>query len=259
MDITLLLLQLPGFGISKVKNFINSNSLFLEDEKYLKHYIRAETGKSMDFYLDRVKAIKENCYNLGVTIVKVEESRILYSPLILYLKGDERLLLVEKKLAVVGTRTPSRRSALYGKKFVSHAIKYGWTTVSGLARGCDTICHKESISCGGRTIAVIPGGYNKNIAPWLVERGLIISEYPPGSIIKKYRCVERNRIITGLSKGLYVIETKEGGGSEHSIRFAYRSNLPISYSSGFKSITKYGANKIENINQFDQYLKKCIK
>lgn len=259
MNKILLLQQLPGFGTIKVKNFLYYNNIFLDDDDYIKNYIERYTGKHLDFYIDKVKRIENKCASLNVKIVKIDKSTIIDYPLILYIKGDENILSHKKILGVVGTREPSNRGLELGRKFIEFAVNDNWITISGLAKGCDTLCHRVSINCGGKTIAVIPSGYNKNIAPWLLESGIIISEYPPGTNTKKYRCIKRNRIITGLSKGLYVIESQKGGGSEHSIKFAYKGQIPIAYNIGFNGIEVYGAYNIKNCEQFDLYLKKCIK
>lgn len=258
MDRILLLQSLPGFGLKKIHNFFKENSFFLEDEEYIKYFVEAATGKKIEFYLGKVERLKDRCLELGVEII-IPDFKIINSPLILYLKGDKTLLQKRKLMAVVGTREPSIDGINLGIKYVERIISQGWITVSGLARGCDTLCHRESIRNNGQTIAVIPGGYNKNLAPWILDSGLIISEYPPGSTIKKYRCIKRNRIITGLSRGLFIIESKRGGGSEHSIKYAWKAGIPIAYGLGFKGISKYDAKKIENTTQFDQYLEKCIK
>lgn len=258
MEKILLLQQLPGFGLLTIKKFLIENSFLIDDDEFIKKYIESYTGKTLNHYKDKVKRILDNCDYLQIKILKVEKSKIVNAPLLLFIKGDEILLLQNKLLGVVGTRSPSERGIRIGSEIIEYLIQSGWVTVSGLARGCDTLCHRMSVNGGGRTIAVIPSGYNSDIAPWVLDSGVILSEYPPGTQIKKYRCIERNRIITGLSKGLYVIESTKGGGSEHSIKYAHKGQIPISYSIGFNGINNYGAVKVENKYEFDQYLKKCI-
>ncbi|MGL1893271.1 MAG: DNA-protecting protein DprA [Spirochaetaceae bacterium] len=254
MDKILLLQAIPGFGLVRIKKFIFDNRNFMSDTDFFYYLIKKETGNSYCSYMDEVKRIKENCFKLGMKIIPCEFSNIIDSPLLFYIKGEQNLLNSKKLLAVVGTRTPCARGCNIGKRIVTRAVKNSWIIVSGLANGCDSLAHKTTVELFGKTIAVIPMGYNENIAPWVLDNGLILSEYPPYTCIKKFRCINRNRIITGLSNGLFVIESQAGGGSEHSIKFAFKEQKPIAYGIGFKGIAKYNAINIKNIREFDQFL-----
>lgn len=259
MDKILLLQTLPGYGLQRIKKFLEINSLFLEDDKYFYKLLSRDIDRPIQYYIDKVNRIKQSCDELGVKIVPCLSPKIVDSPLLLYIKGDWKLLNEDRILGVIGTRRPSRAYIELGRDLTKWAVRCGWITISGLALGCDTIAYKETIRCGGKTIAVIPKGYQKNLAPEIINSGgLIVSEYPPNSPIKKYRCIKRNRILTGYSKALYVIESNKGGGSEISLNYAYKKSLPVAYSSGFSGIKKYGATKVKSCNEFDLFLKKCI-
>ncbi|OQY39134.1 MAG: hypothetical protein B6229_04450 [Spirochaetaceae bacterium 4572_7] len=254
MDKILLLLLIPGFGRSRVKQFIYDNPLLLEDDDYFNYMISKSLDLPISIYRDSVDRLKDKCKKLGVEIRVCKKKSIIDTPLILYLKGDSHLLDSRKLLGVVGTRTPRVKSQIIGEELVAYSVKQGWVTVSGLAKGCDTLAHRVTVKNEGATIAVLPMGYRKSLAPWILDKGLFVSEYPPGEDVRKYKCVNRNRIITGLSKGLYVIESGKGGGSEHSIKYAKKGGIPISYSFGFNGIEEYGAVKVTQKDEFDLFL-----
>lgn len=259
MDKILLLMQLPGFGIKRVKEFLVRNSLILDDDDFFKYLVSKEVSGGVSAYYDIVKRIKENCFNLGVEIIKCNNNNIINYPPILFLKGCRSLLNSNKILGVVGTRSPSADGKKIDKKMVSIAFGSGWTIISGLAKGCDTLAHRECVKRGGRTIAVLPMGYNKTIAPWILEsKGLFLSEYPPFTPVKKFRCVNRNRIITGFSKGLYVIESSKTGGTIHSLRFASKNSIPIGFSYGFRGIENFKGQRIRSVLDMSNFLEKII-
>lgn len=141
-------------------------------------------------------------------------------PAQLYLRGDASLLQWEPKVAVIGTRTPSD----YGQDLalcVSRDLAAaGCCVVSGLARGIDGLAHQAALEAGGKTIAVLGTGIdhlypheNKKLAHAIIQRGLIISEYPEGSPVRNYQWADRNRIISGLVRGVIIIEAAEKSGT----------------------------------------------
>ncbi|MFC1625176.1 DNA-processing protein DprA [Patescibacteria group bacterium] len=141
------------------------------------------------------------------------------APIILYVKG-KLLDKDEKSIAVVGTR----RNTLYGetitRSFTKDLVKSGFTIVSGLARGIDTLAHKTAIEQKGRTIAVLGCGLdqvyppeNTGLSEEIVKNGAVISEYPLGYQIKASNFVSRNRIISGISKATLVIEGAQKSGT----------------------------------------------
>jgi DNA processing protein len=140
------------------------------------------------------------------------------APKQLYILGD---LGDEPKVAIVGSRTPTS----YGKQvtydFAYELARAGVTVVSGLANGIDTEAHRGAIDGGGKTIAVMAGGLdriyppsNRNLAVKILETGgAIVSEYPEKTDTLKFRFLERNRIISGLSLGTVVTEASIKSGS----------------------------------------------
>ncbi|MFL6559129.1 MAG: DNA-processing protein DprA, partial [Bacillus sp. (in: firmicutes)] len=145
---------------------------------------------------------------------------IYQPPWALFAKGDLSLLEKEPKLAVVG----SRQATQYGKNAIRlifpGLIEQGVLIVSGLARGVDALAHEYAIKNGGKTIAVIAGGFyhiypkeNMTLALAMMENQLVLSEYPPDTKPLRWHFPSRNRIISGLSKGTLIIEAKRKSGS----------------------------------------------
>lgn len=159
--------------------------------------------------------------------------KIYDPPVLLFVKG-EIIKEDEQSIGVIGTRNPTE----YGKKstelFVSQLIDYNFTIVSGLARGIDTIAHSTSIKYKGRTIAVLGSGLdviypfeNKKLADSITENGAIISEYPFGTKPDAGNFPRRNRIISGLSLGVLIIETDITGGAMITGKYAIEQNREV--------------------------------
>lgn len=139
------------------------------------------------------------------------------------------------KLGVVGTR----RATIYGKsvteKITKELIKYKIGIVSGLALGIDTFAHHTTADFGGETIAVLGSGIdnifpsiNKKLAEKIINNnGAIISEYPINTPPLKHHFPARNRIISGLSQGVLVVEAPEKSGALITARFALDQNRDV--------------------------------
>jgi len=147
-------------------------------------------------------------------------------PPVLYLRGAIRPA-DELAIAVVG----SRRAGPYGLRMTRHLvaglIRRGVTVISGLARGIDTEAHRTALECGGRTIAVLGSGIdviypreNRELAGRIVERGAIVSEFAPGTTPEPGFFPRRNRIISGLSLGVVIVEAHRRSGALITARFA---------------------------------------
>ena len=147
-------------------------------------------------------------------------------PLVLYCKGDIDLLKTDC-IAVVGTRNCTRYGIDVTKQFTQVLAKNNMTIVSGLAMGVDTCAHESCLEVGGKTIAVLAGGFhqlypasNYNLAQRIVETGLLISEYKPNEEANRYNFPIRNRIIAGLSKGVLITEAGEKSGAMYTKEYA---------------------------------------
>jgi DNA processing protein len=157
------------------------------------------------------------------------------SPPVLYVLG-EIMPQDSFAIAIVGTRrvTPYGRAST--AQLSSELAQAGITITSGLARGVDTIAHTTSIESGGRTLAVLGSGVdiiyppeNKTLARRIVDEGCgaIISEYPLGTLPDAINFPPRNRIISGLSLGVLVVEAGERSGALITVSFALEQNRDV--------------------------------
>lgn len=141
-------------------------------------------------------------------------------PYVLYAKGDINLLKKTKTISVIGTRTPTINGRKKVEHFVKPLVKNNWLIVSGMARGIDSFAHQFALKSNGNTISVLGSGFNhiypkenKQLFYEIKNKGLVISEYPPHFKPQRYYFPERNRIISGLTKGTIVIESGERSGT----------------------------------------------
>ncbi len=151
-------------------------------------------------------------------------------PICLYVKGKiERFNFSQNYcIAVVGTRKPTSYGQQIAQKFVSELTSSGFVIVSGMALGIDTIAHTSALEARGKTIAVLGCGVdivypqsNLTLYRKIIENdGLVISEFPPGHFVLKGLFISRNRIISGLSRGVLVVEGAADSGALITARFA---------------------------------------
>jgi len=172
-------------------------------------------------------------------------------PPILYVKGS-LLPNDEWCLAVVGTR----RSTVYGRQaaeeIVTDLARNKITIVSGLARGIDSIAHKSALEAGGRTIAVFGCGLDTvypaehaSLARDIIANGALISEFPLGTEPRKENFPLRNRIMSGLSLGVLVVEAGETSGAMITARLALEQNREVFAVPGsILSATSRGTNHL---------------
>ncbi|MDD5040600.1 MAG: DNA-processing protein DprA [Patescibacteria group bacterium] len=177
----------------------------------------------------------------------------IYSPpAVLYVKGSlpERSCVL---LAVVGTRKTSTYGRSITPRIVYDLASSGMTIVSGLALGIDALAHQSAIDAGGRTLAVLGCGLdamyprsNAALAEKIIETGgALLSEYPPGTLPLKQNFPARNRIISGLSRGVLVIEGGDDSGSLITAQFALDQNRDVFAVPGnVSNETSRGPNKL---------------
>ncbi len=154
-------------------------------------------------------------------------------PPVIYVRGS---LLPEEEwyLAVVGTR----RATVYGRQvteeIVADLARSKITIVSGLAKGIDSIAHRSALEAGGRSIAVFASGLdivypseNANLARSIIEHGALISEYPLGTKPRAENFPRRNRIMSGLSLGVLIVEADETSGAMITTHLALEQNREV--------------------------------
>ncbi len=158
-------------------------------------------------------------------------SKISDPPVLLHIKGNIEILKKDC-IAIVGTRKPSEFGRNQAKEIGVNFAKEGYVVVSGLAEGIDSAAHMGTLEANGLTIAVLAHGLdmlypakNKQLAETILNNnGALISEYPLGTRIFRNYFVDRDRIQSGLSLGVFVIETGIKGGTMHTVRFCEKQN-----------------------------------
>ena len=159
--------------------------------------------------------------------------RIYDAPLFLFCKG-EQIGPDERAVAVVGTRMPSDYGRKAAAMLAQELADAGLTTVSGLALGIDTVAHAVSLSCGGRTVAVLGSGLaniypasNRRLAAQISEHGCVLSELPLDALPDAVNFPRRNRIISGLSAATIVVESGVKGGAMITAELALDQNKDV--------------------------------
>ncbi|MBU6386538.1 MAG: DNA-processing protein DprA [Planctomycetes bacterium] len=172
-------------------------------------------------------------------------------PLVLYLQGEFR---PDDALAVgmVGTRHATAYGRYMAERLTRGLCGYGCTIVSGLARGIDGVCHRKALECGGRTIAVLGSSLTEiyppehaDLASNIRNHGVLLSETPPLAKPKAGVFPQRNRIISGLSLGVVVVEAAERSGSLITARHAGEQGRDVFAVPGQASApTSRGSNRL---------------
>ncbi|MCM8781046.1 MAG: DNA-processing protein DprA [Candidatus Omnitrophica bacterium] len=195
-------------------------------------------------------------YNLQV--ITLDDNRYPQSlkqipdpPIVLYVKG--RLKDSDcSSIAIVG----SRRASFYGleqaRDFAYSLSKQGFTIISGLARGIDTQAHKGALAAGGRTIAIMGSGFkymypteNRNLAEEISENGAVISEFPIETKPLRQNFPRRNRVISGLSLGVLVVEAAQNSGALITVDFALEQGREVFALPGkVDSLNSFGTNNL---------------
>lgn len=202
-----------------------------------------------------------------------EKLRNIYDPpLVLYAKGNINLLN-KLGIAVVGCRLSTDYGNNISTQFSYILSKYNINVISGLAKGIDTSSHLGALKANGNTIAVIGSGLdiiypneNKYLFTEIIEKGgLIISEYVPGTKPIPKNFPQRNRIISGISNGVLIVEAKEKSGSLITAEFALEQgkevyaipgNINCKNSMGTNELIKQGAKMVTSVSEIlEDFLK----
>ena len=184
-------------------------------------------------------------------------------PVILFARGNIELLQ-DLTIGVVGTRRPTPYGLAAAERLSADLAQAGMTIVSGMARGIDSTAHRAALSVNGRTIAVLGCGAdivypseNRRLAADIVAKGLIVSEFPMGSVAFPQNFPIRNRIISGMCSGLLVVEGAQYSGSAITAKlaldqgrevFAVPGNITSKMSWGPNLLIKQGAKLVQDWN-----------
>lgn len=242
------LLKVEGIGKEIANNIINS-----KNEKIINYHIKYMQENNID-----IIHINENTYPQNL-------KQIYDAPTSIYIKGNKDILN-NPNIGIVGCRECTDYGKKSAKYFAYNLSKQNINIVSGLAKGVDSYAHLGCLStyyenknsgkftlCCGKTIAVVGNGLdtiypkeNIEIAKKIIESGgAIISEYPCGTKPDKMNFPARNRIISGISSGIIVVEAKEKSGTLITVDFALQQGRDVFVVPGnINSINSVGTNDL---------------
>ena len=221
--------------------------------------------EEMDWH--KVERIEKWCKENGVQVLgkwspsyPEKLKRLEDPPVAIYLWGEAAF--PEPSIAVVGTRKPSNYGREVTSRLSRELAEAGFTIISGLARGLDSVAHQAALEVGGKTIAVLGSGFehiyppeNRKLALKILESGGLISEYPPETSPKQWYFPARNRIIAALSDGVVVTEAGESSGALITCDFALDLGVEVyavpgsvlsAQSKGCHRLIKEGAKLVES-------------
>lgn len=166
-------------------------------------------------------------------------------PVLIYVRGNLKPVSEKVCVAVIGTRKPSEYGQKWAERLGAYLARNGFGVISGLALGCDAAGHEGCLKEKGYTLAVLANGLDKlypaSNRPLgeriLASGGCIISEYAPGVTPRKNFFVDRDRLQSGLSKGIIVVETDIKGGTMHTVGYALKQERNVAC---LKHPEKYG-------------------
>ncbi|MCM1545308.1 MAG: DNA-processing protein DprA [Ruminococcus sp.] len=209
--------------------------------------------------LSYAESMLRQCDERRINIVTPEDEsypnalkRIMDFPAVLYVRGDMSCINQNLVLGVIGTRHPSAYGEQACEKIVRGLAKESTVIVSGGALGIDSISHRCTIESDGKTILVMGCGHdtdylreNDELRMLVEQNGAVITEYPPLTKASLFSFPKRNRIISGLSKGIVVIEAGEKSGTLNTAKHAENQGRDIFAVPGdIESEAYSGSNKL---------------
>ena len=190
-------------------------------------------------------------------------------PAALFVEGDPNVLW-QPQIAVIGSRNPTTGGRENALDFSSELSRQGLTITSGMASGIDSCAHMAALNAGGLTVAVTGTGLDRvypassrQLAQKIRQHGVLVSEFPPGTGAKRSHFPSRNRIISGLSLGVLVIEAGLNSGTLITARmagnqgrdvFALPGSIHNPMSKGCHRLIRDGARLVENVAQIMEEL-----
>ena len=233
-------------------------------------------GPDFEFAKRQMEIVEKRGFKLMNYLSPEYPSRLkmIYAPpTFLYVKGDLKES-DDRAVAMVGSRQATHYGRTMAENVARELAQSGITVVSGFARGVDTISHKAALSAGGRTIAVLGCGLdviypsqNTSLYKAIPENGAIVSEFPCGTQPEGPNFPRRNRIISGLSLGVVIVEAGKRSGAlltaKHALDqnrevFAIPGNITSITSSGTNTLLKQGAHLVTSATDVLSELKFMI-
>ncbi len=251
----LLLSRIPGVGVTRLRallaRFPSIDNILNAPVSELARTpnIGTSTAESISKFLhspDRLKAEAdierqfEHLETLNASLITILDDgyptrlkEIYDAPIYLFVRGSLTSQDV-RSLAVIGTRYPTDYGKNVTKKFATAFAQHGFTVISGLAIGIDSVAHRAALDAGGRTVAVLGNGVDTiytdpkgSLYPRILEHGAIISEEWLGTAPIAENFPKRNRIISGLSLGVLIVESDHKGGAMITAKYAIEQNRDI--------------------------------
>jgi len=221
------------------------------DERSVNSIMDMRPRISLDAEWEKLKQYNVNVVTCKDSGYPARLKEVDNHPPLLYIRGsliDED----ECSIAVVGTRRVSAYGRQVAEEITADLSRAKVTVVSGLARGVDYVAHQSAIMAKGRTIAVMPCGLDVvypgehvDLAQRVIEHGALVSEFPLGSRPKADHFPQRNRIMSGMSLGVLVIESGERSGALITAHLAAEQNREVFAVPGsIYSPTSKGPNKL---------------
>jgi len=267
--------------LSSIENFFTNPPDSIELRNNKKYSRISEKIKSINEFYSKInftayKGEIKRLENSGVNLIPFNSEKypiklkdIPNPPFLLYHKG--KLMNFNHCVAIVGTRNLSHYGHKRAREISGIIAKNGYTIVSGLARGTDTEAHCGALDVGGKTIAVLAGHIedifpkeNLKLASDIIESGAILSEISTMGLTHKGRFIERNRITSGISECLIVIESNGSGGTYHQVNWAIEQGRKVfvmkpldtdkQANQGFIEFIKLGAMPFDSLDVILNFL-----
>lgn len=235
----------PGLGNKKIATLYRFNPSMEHQDftntavgKIIKNASLIERLLQPDYWSalrDKAEALILQHEKAGIQVLSIADEQypallrtIEDPPALLYGKGQMDTLGLWKSVAIIGTRHPTAKGLLIARKIAEQFARRGFVIISGLAEGIDGANHQGALIANGRTIAVMAGSLDtiypekhRSLANEILQSGgALVSEMPLGSVMHRGNFVQRDRIQSGLSLGICVIQTDTDGGSMHTVRSA---------------------------------------
>ena len=256
--------------LSLLERFGTPEQVYFADKKTLETAENlSEPGLAslMDKDVSEAREILERCKDRGIRIMTMGDAvypgrlRNIYDPpLVLYVAGDLPDIDDEAAIAIAGTRKCTPYGIKTAERFGYEIAAAGGLVGSGLAHGIDTAGARGALKAGGRVLGVLGTAIdvvypaeNRDIFRRVTERGALISEYPPGAITQRSNFPMRNRIMSGVSVGVTIIEAPGGSGALITAAraleqgrdvFAVPGNVDAPSCAGSNSLLREGAEAV---------------
>ena len=182
---------------------------------------------------------------------------------------------MQPQLAIVGSRNATANGRANAREFADHLTRSGLAITSGLAAGIDTAAHEGALAADGFSIAILGTGpdiiypaANINLAERVQRSGALVSEFPPGTPVRREHFPRRNRIISGLSLGVLVVEAGMRSGSLITARYAVESGREVfaipgsihsAVSKGCHQLIRQGAKLVESSSDIIEELHPLVR